>query len=152
MVALFVLGGSIFFVIEMFIFGTQGSVFPKNSAIIENLARGRMEEIKNLNFSEVALGDTESDEKRDKSAGAFLPPAFDLSDVNYALTESDDYSDDGSSSSIHPLPPRVDRITQVKAAENDWLKKVSVTLFYQEKGKTNSFQLVTYKGNVEERE
>ncbi|MDO9574586.1 MAG: hypothetical protein Q7I94_06290 [Candidatus Contubernalis sp.] len=139
-------------VMEMFIAGTKGSIFPKNSAIIENLARGRMEEIKNLSFSKVNPGDPESDEKRDKSADAFLPPEFDLSNVNYVLTESDDYSDDGSSPSLNALPPRADRITQVKGTENDWLKKVSVTLFYKEKGERRYFQLVSYKGNVEERE
>ena len=152
MIALFVLGGSLFFVMEMFIAGTQGSSFPKNSAIIENLARTKMEEIKNLSFSEVSLGDPESDEKRDKSADAFLPPEFDLSDVNYGLTESDDYIDDGSFPSLHSLPPRMDRITQIKGTENDWLKKIIVTLFYKEKGERNSFQLVSYKANVEKRD
>ena len=151
-VALFVLGISLILVMEMFIIGTRGSVFPKNIAIIENLARTKIEEIKNLNFSQVNPGDPESDEKRDKSTDAFLPPEIELGYVNYDFTESDDYADDGSSLSLNDIPPRVDVITQVKDTENDWLRKIVVTLFYKEKGERRYFQLVSYKGNVEERE
>jgi len=46
----------------------------------------------------------------------------------------------------------MDRITQIKGTENDWLKKIIVTLFYKEKGERNSFQLVSYKANVEKRD
>lgn len=137
-----IVGFGLIAIVEMFNVTGRGSESAENLSIATNLAQERIEEIRHL----VQKGET-----IDVGSGTYSFDGNTLSDVvedtisylngNLYLTEL----------ALLPekklgLPGIVDRITQVewKDGEEDTYRKVQVTVFWKEKGKTLSCGLITY--------
>ncbi len=145
LVTVAIVGFGLIAIVEMFNVTGRGSEGAENLSIATNLAQERMEEIRHLaqNGVKISVG------TGNNSGDDFLPDLESVStdsylDENLYLTESDTYRTDSSLSAMTPSR-RVDRVTQVEWAEGEnTYKKVQVTVFWQEKGKTLSMGLVSY--------
>ncbi len=151
LISVAIVGLALVGMLEMFTVASKGGKISENLSIATNLAQERMEEIKNLvqNGVKISIG-TGSNTGDD-----FLPDLESVStdsylDGNLYLTESDSYFFTSTSLSAMIPVRRVDRITQIEwiddpeTSETEDYKKIQVTVFYQEKGKTTSTGLVTY--------
>ena len=141
LVTVAIVGFALIAIVEMFNVTGRGSESAENLSIATNLAQERMEEIRHL---------VQNGETIDVGSGTYSFDGNALSDVvedtvsylgeNLYLTELDLVTEKKLG-----LPGTVDRVTQVEWADvADTYKKVQVTVFWQEKGKTRSTGLVSY--------
>lgn len=144
LVTIAVVGFALVAIVEMFVVVSRGSESAENLSTATNLAQERVEEIRHLVQKGVSISIGAG-----SSSGTFLPSLSNVSidsylNDNFYLTESNDCSGAGPSLSEMTPPRRVDRITQVEWTDGeDTYKKVQVTVFWQEKGKTLSTGLVS---------
>ena len=141
LVTVAIVGFGLIAIVEMFNVTGRGSESAENLSIATNLAQERIEEIRHL---------VQNGETIDVGSGTYSFDGNTLSDVvedtvsylggNLYLTELDLVTEKKLG-----LPGAVDRVTQVEWADGaDTYKKVQVTVFWQEKGKTRSTGLVSY--------
>lgn len=149
LLSMVIIGLTLGVTLDMFITGSRSTDQSMNDAIALNLAQQRMEEVKKLQYSGVAVNvGTGSN-----SADGFLPALNNVStDVyltNFYLTDSNTYR---ANSSLLKMTPsrRVDLITQIEWVDDPFggtaqdYKKVTVTVFWQESNRTQSNSLTTY--------
>lgn len=145
LISVAVTGIALVAIMDIFTLASRAGRQSENLSAALNLAQQRMEDVKCLvlNGTKISVGTGSN------SGDSFLPDMSGVSTNSYFggnlyLTESDTYPGAAPSLSKMNPPRRVDRITQVSWAEGiNTYKKVQVTVFWQEKGVTNSCGLAT---------